>query len=325
MDKQLPNVSIAPMMGYTNTHFRHLLRLVHPQLELYTEMLTCNQLMHSDHHRLLQVDSKQQPLVLQLAGCEPKHLAHCVALSEDYPYQAINLNIGCPSPRLAAARYGACLYKEPMTVARCVAAMCHTSSRPITVKTRVGVDEHIGYKALYDFVARVADAGCQSFILHARQAWLKGLSPRQNRHLPPLEPELVYRLKQDFSHLEIIINGGIKSLSQAQQHLQHVDGVMFGRLSYQDFFALAAIVQQLLPTSVVLNREQLIASYLSYVCAQFKQQQSLRVLLKPLFACYRNMPEAKLRRRQLQQMMNASDLAALELMIARFLKQPEKL
>ena len=189
-------VSIAPMMGYTDRHFRYLMRLIHPRLVLYTEMLTTGQVLHGDRERLLGYASEEKPLVVQLAGCEPKQLGEASLICRDHGYEEINLNIGCPSKRISAARYGACLFKEPELVADCVAAMIKVTGVHITVKTRIAVDDFDQYQHLHDFISKVASSGCDTFIIHARKAWLEGLNPKQNRQVPKLQPELVYQLKK---------------------------------------------------------------------------------------------------------------------------------
>ena len=306
-------ISIAPMMGYTDAHFRHLMRLLHPDLYVYTEMLTCNQVLHCNWRQLLACDARQSPVALQLAGCCPEQLARATELAQNYNYQSINLNVGCPSPRLSAANYGACLFTQPELVAKCVHAMQQVSSVPITVKTRAGVDKQDSYADLHRFVEIVAASGCRDFIVHARKAWLKGLNPRQNRSVPKLHPERVYRLKQDFPQLNIIINGGITNAAQVQQHLAAVDGVMLGRVCYQDIHALQHIVATCLPTAAEhVALQQVEAEYWQYVFSQFAAGVQLRTLIKPLFGLYRAAPGARRKRQLLQNMVSSVDLQQLQ-------------
>lgn len=310
------SIAVAPMMGYTDQHFRHLLRLLHPQLVLYTEMLTTNQILHANHTLNLQCDPAQHPLVLQIAGSEPSALARSVALAADKPYAAFNLNIGCPSPRLTAAGYGACLYKDPQRVAACVKAMQAECRQPVTVKTRIGVDSCDAYSDLQSFIEQVAAAGCDTFILHARKAWLKGLNPRQNRSVPTLNPSWVYQIKHEFPQLTIIMNGEIKTYAQAQQHLEHTNGIMLGRLCYQDLPAMVQLVHQLLPQPTLPSLQQAVTIYWQYVLLAYQQGQPLRALLKPLFACYHGIAGAKAIRQRLQAMASLTCVELLQQQIA---------
>ncbi|MDX1433449.1 MAG: tRNA dihydrouridine(20/20a) synthase DusA, partial [Gammaproteobacteria bacterium] len=216
-------LSVAPMMARTDRHCRYLLRLVTRRTLLYTEMVTSGALLHGPRARLLAFDPAERPLALQVGGSEPAELAACARLAADHGFDEINMNVGCPSPRVHAGRFGACLMAEPDRVAECVAAMRAATDIAVTVKTRIGVDERDSYDALADFVARVAAAGCATFVVHARKAWLSGLSPRENRNVPPLRHAVVHRLKRDFPDLGIVINGGIRTLDQVRDHLERVD------------------------------------------------------------------------------------------------------
>lgn len=233
--------AVAPMLQWTDRHCRYLLRLLSRQAFLYTEMVTTGAILQGKRLDLLRYHPDEHPLVLQLGGSDPQALAECARMAEDLGFDQVNLNVGCPSDRVQSGRFGACLFKEPELVARCIEAMVRAVSIPITVKTRIGVDEVDSYQALQDFISRVSGAGCQTFILHARKAWLKGLSPKENREIPPLCYETVYQIKQDFPGLEIIINGGIETPEEVQKHLQHVDGVMLGRAIYQNPMLLGQI------------------------------------------------------------------------------------
>ncbi|RMG36791.1 MAG: tRNA dihydrouridine(20/20a) synthase DusA, partial [Gammaproteobacteria bacterium] len=220
---------VAPMLDWTDRWCRYFLRQISQRVVLYTEMVTTGALLHREPGRFLDFDPAEHPLALQLGGSDPEELAACTRLADQWGYDEINLNVGCPSDRVQSGRFGACLMAEPGLVADCVAAMASASQRPVTVKHRIGIDEMDDYDAMATFVEQVAAAGCKTFLVHARKAWLQGLSPRENREVPPLRYENVYRLKQDFPHLEIVINGGITDLTQAHAHLQRVDGVMMGR------------------------------------------------------------------------------------------------
>src|SRR5690606_11271170 len=217
------------MMRHTDRHLRYLLRLVSRRVMLYTEMLTAPALIHGNAPRRLEFDASEHPVGVQFGGSDPDQLRRCALMAVDAGFDEINLNCGCPSPRVTDGRFGACLMAEPDLVAECVAAMASAASIPVTGKSRIGIDGNESYEDLCRFVGTVASAGCRTFVVHARTAWLKGLSPSQNRRVPPLRHDLVHRLKRDFPHLEIIINGGIASVADVQSHLAHVDGVMIGR------------------------------------------------------------------------------------------------
>ena len=227
------------MMDCTDRHFRYLIRLVTCHALLYTEMVTSAALVHGRRDRLLDFAEEEHPIALQLGGSEPDELARCARFAADRGFDEINLNVGCPSDRVRNGRFGACLMAEPDRVARCVEAMIAASGLPVTVKTRIGIDDRDRYEDLAGFVESIAAAGCRTVIVHARKAWLSGLSPRENREIPPLRYDIVYRLKADFPALEVIVNGGITSLDEVAAHNLRVDGSMMGREAYRNPFALA--------------------------------------------------------------------------------------
>src|SRR5687767_5015112 len=228
------------MMDVTDRHCRFFMRQISSRARLYTEMITTGALIHGDVQRHLQLNEEEHPVALQLGGSEPAELAHCAKLGEQYGYDEINLNIGCPSERVQRGAFGACLMAEPELVASCVRAIAAAVSIPVTVKHRIGIDKIEDYGFLKNFVATVAESGCRTFIVHARNAVLKGLSPKENREIPPLKYDYVYRLKRDFPDLQVVINGGITSMAEAEAHLMHVDGVMIGRAAYSHPWMLAA-------------------------------------------------------------------------------------
>ncbi len=232
-------LSVAPMMDWTDRHCRYFHRLLTQRTLLYTEMVTSGALIHGDVPRHLSFNTDEHPVALQLGGSEPADLAHCAKLGEQWGYDEINLNCGCPSERVQRGAFGACLMAEPQLVADCVRAMVDVVSVPVTVKHRIGIDKQVSYDFVRDFVGTVAQAGCQVFIVHARNAWLKGLSPKENREIPPLRYELAYRLKQDFRDLTICVNGGITCNEQIIDHLRHLDGVMVGREAYHNPWLMA--------------------------------------------------------------------------------------
>lgn len=238
-------ICVAPMMDWTDRHCRYFLRLISKRALLYTEMVTTGAILFGDKDRHLAFDSAEHPVALQLGGADPSDLAECARIGESYGYDEINLNVGCPSDRVQNGRFGACLMGEPDLVAACVAAMANAVQIPVTVKCRIGIDDRDSYEDLRGFVDRVADGGCRTFIVHARKAVLAGLSPKQNRDIPPLRYDYVYRLKAERPDLEIILNGGVPDLDAAAQHLEHVDGVMFGRAAYQNPYMLAGVDNEL--------------------------------------------------------------------------------
>ena len=227
-------LSVAPMMDWTDRHCRYFHRLLSRHALLYTEMVTTGALIHGDVPRHLRYNLEEHPVALQLGGSEPTELAHCAKLGEQWGYDEINLNCGCPSERVQRGSFGACLMAEPQLVADCVRAMLDVVWVPVTVKHRIGIDKTESYDFVRDFVGTVSEAGCQTFIVHARNAWLKGLSPKENREVPPLRYAMVHQLKRDFPHLIIAVNGGITTTAQVQEQLQQVDGVMLGREAYHN-------------------------------------------------------------------------------------------
>jgi len=225
---------VAPMLDWSDRHCRYFHRLLTHQALLYTEMVTTGALIHGDVGRHLRFNPEEQPVALQLGGSDPADLAHCARLGAQWGYAEINLNCGCPSERVQRGAFGACLMNEPQLVADCVKAMVDVVSVPVTVKHRIGIDQSESYSFVRDFVGAVSQAGCPTFIVHARNAWLKGLSPKDNREIPPLRYDWAYRLKKDFPELVIVINGGITTTEQVNEHLEHVDGVMLGREAYHN-------------------------------------------------------------------------------------------
>ena len=232
-------LSVAPMMGCTDRHFRYLVRLVTRHTLLHTEMVTSAALVHGGRRRLLDFAEEEHPIALQLGGADPAELGRCARFAVERGFDEINLNVGCPSDRVRSGRFGACLMAEPVVVARCVEVMRAAGGLPVTVKTRIGIDDRDRYEDLVEFVEAIAAAGCRTVIIHARKAWLSGLSPKENREIPPLRHDVVYRLKEDFAALEIIVNGGITSLDEAIAHNARVDGAMMGREAYRNPFVLA--------------------------------------------------------------------------------------
>jgi tRNA-dihydrouridine synthase A len=259
-------LSIAPMMDRTDRHYRYFMRQISRRVLLYTEMITSQAIIHGDRHKLLDFSAEEKPLLLQLGGDNPRELAECAKIGEDWGYDGINLNIGCPSPRVQNGNFGACLMTQPELVAQAVAAMQQVVEIPVTVKHRIGVDECDRYEDMANFVRIVSKAGCTNFSVHARKAWLQGLSPKENRDVPPLRYEDVYRLKQDFSHLFIEINGGIKTLEQIKVHLNSVDAVMVGRAAYDRPYIFATVDRDIFGEDVtVRSRQEIVEAMLPYI------------------------------------------------------------
>jgi len=299
LDRRL---SVAPMMDWTDRHCRYFLRLIAGRVLLYTEMIPTAAILHGPRARLLRFDPAEHPLALQLGGADPDALARCAAIGEACGYDEINLNVGCPSDRVQSARFGACLMAEPRLVARCLRAMQAAVGVPITLKTRVGVDERDSYEHLRSFVATVADAGCRTVIIHARKAWLSGLSPKENREVPPLRYELVHRLKADFPGLEVILNGGIRTLGAAQAQLARVDGVMLGRQAYQDPYCLAEWQRALLDAAQPApTRLEIAARLLPYVERELAEGTPLKAITRHILGLFQGVPGARAWRRHLSE------------------------
>ncbi|MCU0735844.1 MAG: tRNA dihydrouridine(20/20a) synthase DusA [Methylotetracoccus sp.] len=274
-------LSVAPMLDRTDRHFRYFARLLTKQTLFYTEMVTTAALIHGDAARLLEFNPAEKPLALQLGGSDPAELVKCVRLAAPIGFDEFNLNIGCPSPRVQKGRFGACLMAEPELVADCVSAMSEATAVPVTVKMRIGVDDRDSYDHLCHFVAKVADAGCRTFIVHARKAWLQGLSPRENREIPPLRYDIVADLKRDFPGLEIILNGGVQSLEEVERHLRTFDGVMIGRAAYQNPYLLAAADPAIFgERRLPISRQACIESWLPYVEAELSAGTGLYAMVR---------------------------------------------
>ena len=259
-------LSVAPMIDWTDKHCRYLHRLLTQKTRLYTEMVTTGGLLHGGERRHLRMDACEHPVALQLGGSEPADLARCAAIGQRWGYDEINLNCGCPSERVQRGAFGACLMAEPRLVADCVKAMADAVNLPVTVKHRIGIDREESYAFVRDFVGTVAEAGCGVFIVHARNAWLKGLSPKENREIPPLRYEMVYRLKQEFPQLTIVLNGGVTGDEQIAAHLQQVDGVMLGREAYHHPWIMTAWDQRFMGGGPCpLSQDEVEAAMVAYM------------------------------------------------------------
>jgi tRNA-dihydrouridine synthase A len=293
-------VSIAPMMDWTDKHCRYFYRLISKNVQLYTEMITTKAILRGDKNRLLDFNDGESPLVLQLGGSDPKEMAECAIIAEDWGYDEVNINVGCPSDRVLSGSFGACLMKEPKLVAQCVESMIERCDIPITVKHRIGIDDMESYDQLSDFISLISQKGCQHFIVHARKAWLTGLSPKENRTIPPLNYPWVYQLKKDFPKLKFTINGGIETCQDIAGHLVQVDGVMLGRSIYHNPFLLEQIEVVIFKSKEsTLDREYILRQYMSYIAEQSKLGVPVRSMSRHILGLYHGEANAKLFRRLL--------------------------
>ncbi len=297
------NLSIAPMLKWTDRHYRYFMRQITKNTLLYSEMVVANAVIHN-HKKLLEFNTNEHPVVLQLGGSDPELLAQATKIAVDYGYDEINLNVGCPSDRVQSGKFGACLMKDPKLVADCILAMMQAAgSTPVSIKHRIGVDYNYDYLELSNFVNIVSSTGCRKFIIHARNAILQGLNPKENRTIPPLKYETVYQLKKDFPQLEIVINGGIVSLEEAQQHSHYVDGVMIGRAAYNDPYIFVLADDGLCK----VTRRQVAENMVEYLSKLYGEQVRLNAVTKHMMGLYSNTRIAKVWRRSLTQIAMNND------------------
>ena len=300
---------VAPMMQYTDMHDRYLLRLISKRVFLYTEMIATGSLIFGKCFNQLEFNTEEHPVGVQLGGSNISDLIECSKKCEQFGYDEINLNVGCPSDRVQKGKFGACLMLEPDLVAECLAAMKNSVNIPVSIKCRLGVDNHEEYEFLYNFVSIVKHSGVKVFIIHARNGILKGLSPRQNRNIPPLKYDYVYRLKKDFPDLEIIINGGIKNLDDSQMHLEKVDGVMIGRAAYDNPFMLKDIEPRFYNVDSSTNsKKEVLNQYLEYVERQIHNGHNLSRMMKHLFGLSRGDKYAKSFRLKILEIIKENNL-----------------
>lgn len=289
------------MMDWTDRHCRYFLRLVSPHARLYTEMVTASAVLHGDAERLLHFDPTEHPVALQLGGSDAGEMAQAARAGGEAGFDEININVGCPSDRVRSGRFGACLMGQPRTVANCVRAMRNAVDVPVTVKTRIGIDDRDSYEFLSDFIETVAEAGCDTFLVHARIALLEGLSPKENRTVPPLDYERVYRLKREHPSLTIVINGGIGSVRQVAGHLQHVDGVMIGREAYQNPWFLTEIERRFCGGSAPSSRKEVLDRLLPYVERELAAGTELKHITRHVLGLFAGQPGARAWRRYLSE------------------------
>ena len=296
------------MLDWTDRHCRYFYRLISKQAFLYTEMVTTGALIHGDKDRFLRFNSGESPVAFQLGGSDPRDLAVCAKMAEDYGYDEVNLNVGCPSDRVQNGRFGACLMAAPELVAECIDAMNQAVSIPVTVKSRIGIDDRDSYEELVYFVETVAAAGCRAFIVHARKAWLSGLSPKQNREVPPLRYDVVYRIKTDFPRLEIVLNGGVDSLDQVDEMNRRVDGVMVGREVYHNPYLLAEVDARIYGCiNPIRSRNEIIELLIPYIREQLAQGERLNSISRHILGLFHGVAGARAWRRYISEHAHRAD------------------
>ena len=294
-------ISVAPMMDWTDRHCRYFMRLLSPNAVLYTEMITANALHYGDAASLLRYDASEHPIVIQLGGSDPQLMAEAAAGAAKVGYDEVNINVGCPSDRVQYGQFGACLMARPDVVAECVRAMMAEVDVPVTVKTRIGIDDHDSEEFLDRFIDTVAEAGCRKFVVHARIAILEGLSPKENRSVPPLKYERVYRLKEKHPEFEIVLNGGITAIDQVDAALEQVDGVMIGRQAYHHPYFLAEIEQHLHPDRELPDRVEIIHRMLPYIESEIAAGERLGRISRHMIGLFAGMPGARAWRRYISE------------------------
>jgi tRNA-dihydrouridine synthase A len=306
------------MMDWSDHHCRFFWRLLTKEALLYTEMVTTGALIHGDRERFLHFNAEEHPVALQLGGSNPEDLARCATWAQEWGYDEVNLNCGCPSDRVQSGMFGACLMAQPTLVAECVEAMAASCDIPVTVKHRIGIDEMESYEQLSAFIEPIAAAGCRTFIVHARKAWLQGLSPKENREIPPLNYPWVYRLKRDFPALTIVINGGITTVAESEQHLESVDGVMIGREAYQNPWMLADVDSAIFGMdNPSLSRDDVMAGLIPYVEQQLARGARLNHITRHILGLYQGVPGAKKFRRHISENAYRKE-AGLEVLIEAY-------
>ncbi|MDF1828007.1 MAG: tRNA dihydrouridine(20/20a) synthase DusA [Legionellaceae bacterium] len=310
-------LSIAPMIDWTHVPFRMLMRLLAPEALLYTEMQTTNAILHNPR-RALDFHPAETPVAMQLGGSDPEALAIAAKQAEDAGFSEINLNLGCPSDRVISGNFGACLMRSPEQVAECMAAMKAAVGIPVTAKTRIGVDHDDSYDFFQNFVAYLVDAGCDKLIVHARKAWLTGLNPKQNRTIPPIQYDYVYRIKTSLpQNIPVVINGHIESIEAIQAHLKHVDGVMIGRLACRDPYAIAKLHHDLYPAVAMPSRTNVLQDYFAYAQSEHAQHETIHRLFKPILNLVHGLPGARAWKAELLKIQRIEQKQDLEALVAQ--------
>jgi tRNA-dihydrouridine synthase A len=297
--------AVAPMMNLTTKHCRYFYRLLSTKAQLWTEMITVKAIINGDKNYLLDFNDCENPLVLQVGGNEPKEMVEAAKIAKKFGYNEININVGCPSNKVKSGNFGACLMLKPNIVAACVKEIKDKVDIKVSVKSRIGVDDLEDYQNLANFVEIIKNSGCNDFIFHARKAWLKGLSPKQNRTLPPLNYDFVYQIKKDFSNLNIVINGGIKDIKESTKHLKHVDGVMLGRAIYNQPYLLADVDNSIYKKNLItISREKVLLKFIKYIQIELKKGQKINSMTRHILGLYHGRKNSK----NFKQMLNNKDL-----------------
>ena len=320
-------VSVAPMMDCTDRHERYFLRLISKNVLLYTEMVVSEAIDRGDKQKLLEFDLREKPVALQLGGSSPKLLAKSAKIGEEFGYDEINLNLGCPSKKVQKNKFGACLIKEPNLVADCLSEMVTSTSLPVTVKTRIGYDNVDQYENLYNFINILKTTGVKTFIIHARKAMLGKFTPKQNLNIPPLKYEYVTKLKKDFKDLEIILNGGITSTNQAKDHLKNVDGVMIGRSVYHSPYMLADIEREIFNNNNILTRQEVIENLIKYVKEEIKKGTRLNQIMRHTLGLFHGQTGSSFWKRYLSENMcvRDADIQKIDHIIGKVILKPHSL
>lgn len=309
--EHVPHISVAPMMDWTDRHCRFFHRLIAPHIRLYTEMVTTGAIIHGDRDRFLRFDPAEHPVALQLGGDDPATLAACSKICADYGYDEVNLNCGCPSDRVQSGNFGACLMSQPDLVARCVEAMRHAADIPVTVKCRIAIDNEEELPFLNKYIERVSNSGCQTFIIHARKAWLNGLSPKENRDIPPLRYDIVEKMKERYPALEIIVNGGVKTLNDTRNHLKALDGVMIGREAYQNPYFLAEIEEKVFNNTAISNKTDIARAMIPYIEQQNTDYGTpVKSVTRHMLGLFQGLPGARQWRRYISENAHRQDATA---------------
>ena len=300
--------SVAPMLDWTDRHERYFLRLISHHALLYTEMVTTGAIIFGERDRYLQFNKEEHPVALQLGGSDVKHLAECSKIAEDYGYDEVNLNLGCPSNRVQNGSFGACMMAEPVLVAECISAMKQAVSIPVTAKIRIGIDDKDSFEELLHFVSVLHEAGCNDFIIHARKAILKGLSPKENRNIPPLKYDMVYKIKELFPQCHISLNGGVKTLEETAEHLKHVDGIMMGREAYHNPYLLSDVDRLFYKDEhTIMTRHQIVESMFPYIEQQMKQGVRLQSIVRHMLGIFQGVKGTKALKRFLSENAHKPD------------------
>lgn len=300
--------SVAPMLDWTDRHERYFLRLITRHALLYTEMVTTGAIIFGDRDRYLRFNAEEHPVALQLGGSDAGHLAECTKIAEDYGYDEVNLNLGCPSNRVQNGSFGACMMAEPALVAECIARMTDAAEIEVTAKTRIGIDDKDSFEELVHFIGTLHEAGCHSFVVHARKAILNGLSPKENRIVPPLKYDVVYKIKELFPQCHITLNGGVKTLEETTEHLKYVDGVMMGREAYHNPYLLSQVDKRLFDDShEILSRHQVVESMFPYIEKQLASGERLQSIVRHMLDIFQGVSGTKAWKRFLSENAHKAD------------------